>query len=129
MDGNDLTFWRALRVIQPRGVILECNACLAPPITWCLPYDARHCWDGSSPVFGASLQAMVDSAAETGYVLVGCNVSGLNAFFVRRSEAGDRFAGDGLASVLYQPRRWWLDCLFRRPSSRLLSEAGGGVVG
>ena len=43
VDGNDLTFWRALRVIQPRGVILECNACLAPPITWCLPYDARHC--------------------------------------------------------------------------------------
>lgn len=129
VDGNDLTFWRALRVIQPRVVILEYNAYLAPPITWCLPYDARHGWDGSSPVFGASLQAIVDSDAETGYVLVGCNASGLNAFFVRRSESRDRFAGDGLASVLYQPRRWWLDCLFRRPSSRVLSEAGRGVVG
>lgn len=128
VDGNDLALWRALTVVRPRVLVIEYNAYLPPPVAWCMPYDPHHCWDGKSPVFGASLQAWADAAGERGYVLVGCNVSGLNAFFVRQEEAGRLFAGSGCPVQLYQPRRWWLDCLFRRPSSEILSKASAGVI-
>jgi hypothetical protein len=128
VDGNDLELWRALTIIRPRVLVIEYNAYLPPPVAWCMPYDPSHCWDGKSAVFGASLQAWADAAGERGYVLVGCNVSGLNAFFVLQEEAGSLFAGSGCPVELYQPRRWWLDCLFRRPSPEILSKAAGGVI-
>ena len=128
VDGNDLALWKAVRCVQPRVVVIEYNANLAPPIRWCLPYDPAFQWDGRSAVFGASLQAMADFGAESGFDLVGCNISGLNAFFVRRDECGDKFAVGRQAVDLYHPRRYWLDNMFARPSAELLIGASDGIL-
>jgi hypothetical protein len=75
------------------------------------------------------LQALVDSSAELVFVLVGLQRSGTEVHCfcvaVRRSEAGQSFAGAGDAAALNQPCSWWLDCLFRSASGAVLSEHCG----
>ena len=127
VDGNDLALWKAVRCVQPRVVVIEYNAYLAPPVRWSLPYDPSFHWDGRSAVFGASLQAMADYGAECGFELVGCNISGLNAFFVRADECGRKFPFAKRAVDLYHPRRYWLDVMFSRPSAELLTAAIDGI--
>jgi hypothetical protein len=43
-----------------------------------------------------------------GYALVGCNFTGVNAFFVREDLCGDRFAQPFTAENHYEPTRYGL---------------------
>jgi hypothetical protein len=43
-----------------------------------------------------------------GYALVGCNLLGSNAFFVKQEEVKDRFAAPFTAANHYQPPRYFL---------------------
>lgn len=90
VDGNDYHVWRAVRMILPRVVAIEYNAKFRPPLEWVMPYDPEYRWDGSDR-HGASLSALAKLGERKGYVLVGCNVTGVNAFFVRAEEAADLF--------------------------------------
>jgi hypothetical protein len=89
VDGIDWWIWRALAAagFRPRVVVVEYNSELGGRARWRLPYDPRHRWDGSSRM-GASLAAWAQLAAGLGYVLVGCESMGVNAFFVQRQLAG-----------------------------------------
>ena len=107
IDGNDYHVWKAVASIRPRVVVIEYNAKYPPPIEWVMPYDARHGWDGSDHV-GASLQSLTNLAAEKGYALVGCNITGVNAFFVRNEFAADRFQRPYTAANHYHPARYFL---------------------
>jgi hypothetical protein len=129
VDGNDLHLWKAISSICPRVVVIEYNAYFPPPVSWCIPYDSSHQWDGRSAVFGASLESLSILGSSLGYRLVGCNVLGLNAFFVRSDECGDHFTQVTSTQDLFHPRRWWLDVLFQRPSAELLSKSIGGIKG
>jgi len=104
IDGNDLWVWKAIRCIQPRVVVVEYNATFPATMRWTMPYDAAHRY-GSDNFHGASLAALSDLATDLGYVLVGCDLAGVNAFFVRSELVGDAFADTGDLDRLYEPRR------------------------
>lgn len=106
IDGNDYHVLQAVESVRPRVIVIEYNAKYPPPMDLVPPYDPGHRWDGSD-YMGASLQALTNLAGRRGYRLVGTNITGSNAFFVRADLAGDRFAA-GDAAALYNPARYWL---------------------
>lgn len=104
IDGNDTHLVRkSLAVIRPKLICVEYNAKFPPPTRLEMRYEPNHRWSGDD-YFSASLQAWVDQLA--GYVLVSCNLSGANAFFVRQDLAHG-FASHSI-DALYQPARYWL---------------------
>lgn len=107
IDGMDYWVWKELTATSPRVVIIEYNSTFAPPMLHVVPYNADWLWDGSHR-FGASLQSLTDMAAAKGYQLVGCNITGGNAIFVRSDLVGDAFATPATATYLYQPPRFYL---------------------
>ena len=106
LDGNDLHILQAITAINPRVIIMEYNARFAPPISYCMNYDENHQWNGGDK-FGVSLQCLDDELTERGYTLVGCNLTGSNAFFVKTTEVGTLFQKGG-AEVHYEPARYYL---------------------
>jgi len=106
IDGNDLHVTvSALARFRPKLLVVEYNAKFPPPIRYCMRYDEAHCWDGSDH-FGASLKWYEVKLAERGYCLVGCNITGTNAFFVREDLTGDKFLQPYTAEKHYQPARY-----------------------
>jgi hypothetical protein len=113
VDGNDYHLWEALTCVEPRVAVVEYNAYLPAPLRWIMAYDPAYRWDQQSTYFGASLASLETLGKRKGLRLVGCDVVGLNAFFVREELCGDRFS-DGDALTFFHPRRWWLDRAFTR---------------
>jgi hypothetical protein len=107
VDRNTSHVWRALSTFRPRMLVIEYNASFPPSDEWEIPYDANAVWDESS-YFGASLKSLERIGAERGYVLVGCERTGLNAFFVRADAAGNHFPGPLSAEACYEPPRYFL---------------------
>ena len=83
IDGNDYWVWQAVTHYKPRVVVIEYNALYGPSAPWIMEYNAAHCWDGTSCYHGASLKSLETLGAGKGYRLVGCDITGMNAFFVR----------------------------------------------
>jgi hypothetical protein len=107
VDRNTSHIWRALSAFRSRVIVIEYNASFPPSDEWEIPYDGDAVWDESS-YFGASLKSLERLGAERGYVLVGCERTGLNAFFVRADAAGDHFVGPLTAEGCYEPPRYFL---------------------
>lgn len=105
IDGNDYYVWEAINVVRPRVVIVEYNAKFPPNHEWKMAYNEKHTWD-SSDCHGASLKALELLGRRLGYRLVGTNLNGVNAFFVRRELAGDKFIDPPTAEELYNPARY-----------------------
>ncbi len=112
VDGNDYHLWKAITAVQPRVVVIEYNGFLAPPVRWVMQYNPSHVWDRTL-YCGASLESLELLGRRKGYTLVGCNLIGLNAFFVRTNLVKDKFVADGSATHLFHPRRFWLDLFYR----------------
>jgi hypothetical protein len=91
IDGNDYWIWEAIECIRPRIVIVEYNSLLGlQPIA--VPYKkdfARTASHYSNLYYGSSLGALHHLAQKKGYVLLGSNVWGHNAFFIRADIAGE----------------------------------------
>lgn len=86
IDGNDYWIWKALKT-DAEIVCIEYNAWL--PDSMVIPYDPDFVWRGTHTAdgnwfFGASLGALYKLGATRGYQLVGCDSSGVNAFFIKR---------------------------------------------
>ncbi|MGB3615530.1 MAG: FkbM family methyltransferase [Elainellaceae cyanobacterium] len=111
IDGNDYHVLDAITCISPRVVVVEYNAKFTPPILYCMDYDETHTWE-KDDCFGASLKFFEVALAQKGYCLVGCNISGVNAFFVRHDLVGDRFAAPFTAEHHYEPPRYYLSGYF-----------------
>ena len=108
IDGNDYYVWEALEAIKPRIVVIEYNASLPPPVRLVQAYNPELRWNGTR-YFGASLMALADLGVRKGYQLVGCNISGVNAFFVRQELARDGAWDRSLSPVeLFHPPRFEL---------------------
>jgi len=93
IDGNDYWVWKAIDVISPRLVIFEYNACLGTDealVTRYTPMFNRYDLHPLGWYHSCSLPAAEKLGREKGYVLVGCDSSGLNAFFVRQDLAEGR---------------------------------------
>jgi hypothetical protein len=85
VDGNDYWLWKAV-TRSPKIVVIEYNGFIPPPESKVMPYEPEYRWPDTR-YFGASLCALHKLAVEKGYVLVGCNRGGINAFFVRKDYA------------------------------------------
>ena len=122
IDQNTYYVWEALHGHRPRVVAIEYNAALPPDLDWKVVYDPNRVWDGSVN-FGASLKALERLGRELGYSLVGCDLAGTNAFFVRDDLLADRFAAPFTAENHYEPVRYAL--LQTRGHSRSILDPGG----
>ena len=97
----------ALRAIRPRVLVVEYNATWPADAEWIVEYDGARWWDRTS-YFGASLKAFERLGARQGYALVGCDLTGVNAFFVRQELCGDLFEAPFTAEHHYEPARYYL---------------------
>lgn len=108
IDQNTYHVWSAIgQHFRPRLVVIEYNGVIPPEIDWKVNYDAERVWNGTHN-FGASLKAYENLGRELGYVLVGCDPFGANAFFVRGDWAGDHFAAPYTAENHFEPARFHL---------------------
>lgn len=105
INGNDYWIWQALTGLRPRVVVVEYNATFRPPHQIVQKYNPTHNWDGSN-YFGASLKALEELGRKKGYILVGCNFAGGNAFFIREDLVGDRFSEPFTAEHHYRPPQY-----------------------
>ena len=86
VDGNDYWFWERIRCLSPRIVVIEYNASLGPELALSVPYDPsfdRLQKHESGFYCGASITALDRLGKHKGYALIGCDSSGVNAFFIR----------------------------------------------
>lgn len=107
IDGNDYHVFEAITCVQPRVLVIEYNAKFPPPLEYCMAYGPTHVWKGDD-CFGASLKFLERALARRGYLLVGCSLSGVNAFFVHKDVAGDLFLAPFTAERHYEPARYYL---------------------
>jgi hypothetical protein len=107
IDGNDFWVWKAVEHFAPRVVICEYNARYGNSLPWVMKYNPMHSWNGSC-YYGAALKALELLAAEKGYKLVGCNLAGVNAFFVREELTGELFQTPFTAERHFEPQRVFL---------------------
>jgi hypothetical protein len=86
IDGNDYWVWEAIESVKPTIVIVEYNHRFGSELAVTIPYDENFRRGEQFPIiyFGASLAALCVLAERKGYAFVGCNSSGVNAFFVQR---------------------------------------------
>lgn len=90
IDGNDYWVWEAIDTVSPAIVICEYNAVFGDLHQISVPYQAdfqRTHAHHSNLYFGASLPALIELAKQKGYLFVGTNSNGCNAFFVQRDLA------------------------------------------
>ena len=92
IDGNDYWVWKAITVIEPAIVIMEYNSVFGPERAITVPY--RRDFDRTRAHFstlyaGASLSALQGLASEKGYVFLGCNSAGNNAYFIQKRRMTD----------------------------------------
>ena len=94
IDGNEYWIWEAIQSIRPRIVIVEYNSLFGlHPVS--VPYKENfHKLSAhySGLYYGCSLAALYHLAKKKGYVLVGSNIWGHNAFFIR-SDVASEFRG------------------------------------
>ena len=107
LDRNTYHIWAALDALKPRVVVMEYNALYPADMVWIADYDAGKWWNGTS-YFGASLKALEILGASLGYALVGCDIAGVNAFFVRADLCADKFCAPFTAENHYEPIRYYL---------------------
>jgi hypothetical protein len=107
IDRNDYYIWEKITHYRPRVVIVEYNAGIPPTTSWVVPYDPKAFgFNSFGNGNGASLKALEELGAKKGYSLVGCDLCGVNAFFVRNDLLGDHFAAPYTAENHYEPFRY-----------------------
>jgi acetyltransferase-like isoleucine patch superfamily enzyme len=122
VDGNDCHIFNAIECISPRVVIIEYNAKFPPPVYYCMEYDESHVWN-KNDYFGASLKFLEVNFKRKNYLLVGCNLAGTNAFFIREDLVKKKFLQPYTAENHFEPPRYYLKGIFSgHPSSYSLLE-------
>ncbi|MDR3386998.1 MAG: hypothetical protein P4L92_08085 [Rudaea sp.] len=116
VDRNTFYIWKALGNLKPRVIVVEYNALFPADMAWAVEYSAEKWWRGST-YFGASLKAFENLGRNFGYSLVGCDLSGTNAFFVRADLCDDSFCEPFTAENHYEPDRDFLHGKSKRPRS------------
>jgi len=105
VDGNDYWLWERVTSIQPAIVVVEYNATFPPPVA-IVQEHASEFRKAKTDYWGASLSALWKLGQRKGYTLVGCGVTGVNAFFVRNDlVTPGRFPYACTPEALYHPLR------------------------
>ena len=106
IDGNDHHIFNEITTINPRVIVMEYNAKFPPPTSIRMNYIPDHSYS-SDDCLGSSLQYQANLLAQKGYNLVVCNLSGINAFYVRKDLTADLFAEPFTAENHFQPARYY----------------------
>lgn len=91
IDGNDYWVWESVNVVTPTIVIVEYNSIFGYKHAVTIPYQPdfiRKNAHYSCLYYGASLKALCLLADKKGYVFVGSNSYGNNAYFVKKDKLG-----------------------------------------
>jgi hypothetical protein len=106
IDQNTYHIWKAIGSLKPRVVAVEYNASIPPWLDWVCEYRADRVWDGTVNM-GGGLKAFERLGREKGYSLVGCDSTGVNAYFVRNDLADPgKFCEPFTAENHYEPPRY-----------------------
>jgi hypothetical protein len=107
IDYNDFWIWKAIQAFSPRVVAIEYNASLKQTASCTVPYSTTRGWQYTN-YFGSSLKALEKLGQEKGYSLVGCNYTGVTAFFVRNDLLGDHFLQPYTSENHFEPPRYYI---------------------
>jgi hypothetical protein len=121
IDGNDYWVWEAIQCVNPRVVVIEYNAKFPPNFEWVMEYNAKHIWSGDDKQ-GASLKSLELLGIKLGYQLVGTNIMGINAFFVKESLAKNLFVKPATAEKVYNAARWTRQYISGHPSKEYIGK-------
>jgi hypothetical protein len=113
VDGNDYWFWERIDFLEPRIVVIEYNAMLGPELSLTVPYDKEFNFHATEQneagtFWGASLRALEKLGCRKNYRLVGCDSTGVNAFFLHQDVAADNIS-TLTAAEAYRPYANWLE--------------------
>ncbi len=106
VDYNTSHIWRAID-LPHRVACIEYNANYPPTVAWEAPYDPARVWDGTNQ-YGASLKTLETIGSAKGLSLVGCELHGVNAFFVQGDLVGNKFLAPYTAERHFEPPRYEL---------------------
>jgi len=95
--------WESIAA-RPRFACIEYNGNLPPTIDFEIPYDAHAVW-GHNAWYGASLKALERIGQSKAMSLVGCDLMGINAFFVRDELTPGKFLEPFTAETHWEPIR------------------------
>ena len=107
IDYNTYHVWREVARLRPRVICVEYNSHIPPEVEWIAPYLPDGTWDYTI-VYGASLKSFEIEAGKLGYCLVGCDLAGTDAFFVREDLVADKFLSPFTAQQHFEPPRFFL---------------------
>jgi hypothetical protein len=108
IDGIDWHVVKALPELKARVVVVEYNAKFAPPIEFIVQDRRGFSWKRDD-YFSASLNSWEKLMKDKGYALVGCGLTGANAYFVRADLVNENlFCAPFTAENHYEPARYWL---------------------
>lgn len=100
IDRHTSHAWRALTA-KGRVCCIEYNASIPPSVAVEVDYEPAIGWDYSN-YFGAGLKIMEQIGRAKAMNLVGCDLTGLNAYFVAESECGNLFQAPFTAENHYE---------------------------
>jgi hypothetical protein len=107
IDNNDFWVWKAIVHYRPRVVAIEYNASFKQTVSCVVPYKSDAIWNCTN-YYGASLKALELLGRSKGYCLVGCNFTGVTAFFVREDVVANHFAEPFTSENHFEPPRYWI---------------------
>jgi hypothetical protein len=107
--------WEALTA-KARVHCVEYNGSIPPSLDLCVPYDPAIAWDGTN-FFGAGLKTLERIGRLKGLNLVGCDLAGVNAFFVDAALCGDHFREPFTAEAHYELPKYGSYAVIGHPPS------------
>lgn len=97
----------AINYIQPRVISVEYNARLGPHNLWIADNESKMVWNNDI-YYGASLKSYENMLNKKGYSLVGCSLTGVNAFFINKEEDLELFKSPFTSENHHQEERIYL---------------------
>ena len=121
IDGNDYWVWEAIKCVNPRVVAIEYNGKFPPNFEWIMEYNPKHMWQNDDEQ-GASLKSLELLGKRMDYQLVGTNIMGINAFFVKEKLTKDLFFKPATAEKLFNSTRWTMQYISGHPSKKYIGK-------
>lgn len=103
IDYNTSHVWKAMQR-RSRVACIEFNCTMPPNVAMTVPYDPNGVWDGTA-WYGASLKAMENIGTQKAMALVGCDLNGVNSYFVNLEEAKGKFKEPFDSNTHFEPPR------------------------
>jgi hypothetical protein len=104
-DMNTGYIWEAIKW-RSRVACTEYNCTMPANTAMAVPYDPSAVWDGSA-WYGSSLKKPELIGRSKNMALVGCDLVGVNAYFVESSEARGKFREPFTTETHYEPPRYY----------------------